>query len=312
MAPVWFLQYQRVVLRLCRVVVVLTCLAGCRRHAATPEPPAATAESAPKPAPPKPSGALRIKLAVLDQTEKDERPIELGKDLRAMAEAAARRAGVEVSDDGMLAGIEVHYALLDGDKPAPNAPKGLLTWAAQVTLRVEDGGLGEDLQSLSKSESPYVRAATPDLRKALNVVLGACIEQALRDALAQARFRKLEPKEALAALSSDAVEERWAAIRRLADLRDVAAIPKIAAFLEDEDELTVNVAIAALGQIRDERAVEPLAKAAEGPDVERALAVVEALAAIGGPKAKKYLELIGASHPSDRVRDRVKELQVGD
>ena len=299
-----------------RFLAIALLLGGCK-HKAPPAAEPARAEEPPppvvaKPAPSNPPGALRVRLAVVDQTSEDERPVALEADLLDMAGEAARRAGLAPDDDGALAGIEVHYGLFVDGKPAPRAEKGLLTWAAQVSLRVEDGGLGEDLTSVSRSESPYVRGAAPDLRKVLREVLGVAMEQALRDAAAQAKFRSLGAAEALAALDSEHAEERWAAMRRLADLRHTEAIPKIAAFLEDEDDLTVDVAVAALGQIRDERAVEPLARAAEGPNVDRALAVVEALAAIGGAKARKYLDLIGASHPSERVRDRVKELQSAD
>ncbi len=261
------------------------------------------------PAEPGPSRAVR--LVVRDLTSEGERPVALPQDkLLAVARQAAKEAGLEVDPDGaVLAGVELLYGLTVDGKPAPQADRGLLSWAAQVTLRVEDeSGLAEEVVGRTRDESPWVKAATPDLEGALVHLYARTLGGAFRDAVAQIQFRAATEAEALAALDADHPELRWAGIRRLADLRVKTALPRLLEFLHADDDLTVEVTIAALGRLGDDETVEALAQAGDGPDPDRSIKVIEALGRIGTAKARKYLSLIGESHPVERVRERAKRV----
>ncbi len=300
--------------RVTRIVPLLAVLAahgGCKKAAEAPASPAADPPAAdPEEEPPRTVlPPLHVRLVAVDRTTKNERPVDMAPGIQALAETALKRAGYTLADKGHEAGAEVFYALVNDGKPDPKTERGTIAWGVSVTIRVEDAdGLAEAFEGRRGDERPFIRGAVPDLKAAFDDVIGTALEGAARDAAMQIEYQKADAAKCVAALVADHPEEKWAALRRLGELGAKDSAGAVIDILDGADELTLAVAIAALGRLRNPVAVKPLARLAEGPSVERASMVVSALAGIGGPEARKYLELIGASHPSEQIREAVRTL----
>ncbi len=283
--------------------------------------PVAASEAAPAPATetptnepadePKPAIPLPTHVAIYaqDRTTPAERPVDLSTGIQALAEAAAQRAGFTVTDKGNESGVLVHYALVQNGKPDPKTEKGRIAWGVEVAIRlVDEDGLGEELSGRRGDERPFVRGAIPDLKAGFESVLSDALEGAFRDVAMQIAFRDAPVERCEKALTAQHPEERWAAMRRLGELGAKDSAAKILEAIDGADELTVAIGVGVLGRLRNPIAVKPLAKLAEGPNPQNAMLVATAIAAIGGPDARKYLRLIGASHPSPVVQQLVSDL----
>ncbi|MFT7624368.1 MAG: hypothetical protein ACI9WU_003555 [Myxococcota bacterium] len=307
------------------ILVVGIAVAGCKKAdsgapapgRAPPGAPAVPKAESPGDVTPEPEEALpaptHIKLLVLDRTTEVERPADLSAGLQALAEKSAEAAGFTIaekgSDKGNEAGIEVFYALVKDGKPDPKTEKGSIAWAVAVGLRVVDeDGLGEGFEGRRGDERPFVRGAIPDLKAAFESVLGDSMEGAFRDVAMQVRYAEAPIEGCLKALTARHPEERWAAMRRIGELRHKESAQAILDTIDGADELTEAVGVGVLGRLGNPIAVKPLARLAEGPNPERAMLVVTAIAGIGGKDARKYLRLLGASHPSPVVQKMIADL----
>ena len=146
-----------------------------------------------------------------------------------------------------------------------------------------------------------------DLQAGFRELVSTAIASALRDVGMQLRYRELPAANALAALRSELAEERWAATRRLADLGEKAAVPRLIALLEDAEALEIGVLAGALGRLGDGQAVAPLMAHIESVPTEVGVLIVDALAALDTPEARNALRRILDTHPLEGVRAAAKE-----
>jgi len=252
---------------------------------------------------------LHVTIIAVDRTNSSERPADMSAAVQGLAEAAAKRAGFTVVEDGHSGTAEVFYAVVKDGKPDPKAERGTVAWGVSVMVRVEDEqGLGEVFEGRRGDERPFIKATVPDLKAAFDSLLGEALEGAFRDVAMQIKYVSADAKTCEAALTAQHPEERWAALRRLGDLGSKESAQPIIDILDGADELTTAIAVGVLARLKSARAVPVLAKLAEGPSPDRATLIVNALAEIGGPEARKYLELIGASHPNEVIRKLVSDL----
>jgi HEAT repeat protein len=131
---------------------------------------------------------------------------------------------------------------------------------------------------------------------------GAATRAAAGLALALAESDKPDP-EVIRDLESGDPKLRDLAVQVLAERRNPAALPGLAARLKDPDPEVVERAVGALARLRDPRAVGPLielTRRREGPFVAQ---LVRIIGDIGGADAEAYLETLRAGHPDAEVRD---------
>jgi len=142
-----------------------------------------------------------------------------------------------------------------------------------------------------------------DPREALRrAVDGAAARAAAGLALALAESDKPDA-EVIRDLESGDPKLRDLAVQVLAERRNPAALPGLAARLKDPDPEVVERAVGALARLRDPRAVGPLielTRRREGPFVAQ---LVRIIGDIGGADAEAYLETLRAGHPDAEVRD---------
>lgn len=110
------------------------------------------------------------------------------------------------------------------------------------------------------------------------LLFGACTSEAVR---------------LRAALNSPDPETRMAAAKRLGELGDKPAVPRLCELLEDSLPAVRAEAANALGRIADRRSIEPLAVAVGREEFEAVARVeVAALAAHGGPASEALVGLL--------------------
>jgi hypothetical protein len=251
----------------------------------------------------------RILLSTSDLTPALDRPADLSKDLRGLAEAAAQAGGFTLGSDGHQAEAQFEYGIVVDGRSDPRADRGRIAWKVTIGVKVRGkNGLGELFQATAGDQRPFVRGAVKDVAKAFRMLMRESAEYAFLDVAMQIKYREAKADVALLGLSADRPHEQWAAMRRLGEVGHKAAVPQLIERLEDADQTTLAVVVGVLARLGDPTAIEALAKVAEGADEGRVLLAVDAMGAIGGPKAKKYLELIAASHPTEAIREAVKEI----
>jgi hypothetical protein len=261
-------------------------------------------EEAPSSRPP----PTTIRLSTADRTSAAEKPVDIEKQLDALAASAAKKAGFTLADDGNRAELEVYYAFTVDGVPTPKADRGMLVYAVTARVRVvDDQGVGELIEGRAGADAPFVRAALPALDVAFRTLVEEAAEAALRDVALQLRYRALSLDDARAGLASGLSEERWAAARRLGELGDKASVSVLLALLEDAGPLEVGVISGVLGQLKSAEAVAPLVGLVEAVPTEVGVIIVDALAAIGTTEAIAALKKIALDHPLEAVRAAAKE-----
>jgi hypothetical protein len=252
---------------------------------------------------------LKVHVVAFDRTTASERPVDLQKKLLGIATAAARAAGLEISEKGDLAAVEMHYLLTNNDRPDPKAAGGLLTWGVMVTLRMEDEmGLAEELSATRKDEAPIRRSAVPDMAKAVSLALRKAAESAFWEVHMQWRYRNASAKRASDGLKVDRPEELWAAMRRLGELGHTQAVPELIRIMESFDKLTGHIAAGVLARLKDPRAVPALVRVIKGATGSKALVFLETLSGMGIPTAKRALKQLSEEHPEQSIRAKASEL----
>jgi len=245
----------------------------------------------------------------MDRTQEDERPTDIGPNLATMSEVAAHSAGFSTTDDGSLAGVETHYTILVDGQSKPLAETGLLAWGVQVTVRIEDEyGLAEDVTGQSRGSIPYVRAATPDIRAACTHLISNSLVIAFRDVRMQLEYRNATPLTALKGLQSRDDAERWAAMRRLGELRHVESVPSIIEQMDGADAMTAHIAIGVLGRIGGEKAFQYLLTLATEESGEWAMSALKTLWIMDTKRARPILKKVQAEHPSAEVKAFATEI----
>jgi hypothetical protein len=301
-----------------RILLLVSMMCGCRDEPA-PVVPTPTADPtqapAPKPAPPQttsPNLPPVLDVVTVDQTDEQERPVDMRPALPRLAKKAAASAGFKTDPNGLFAGVETYYALTVNGKPDPKADIALLTWGVQVTVRFEDqNGLGEDIIGTAKDSIPYVREVTPDIAAACSYVLTRALQSAFRDVWMQIQYRQTSQQNALLGLNSRELEERWAALRRLGELGIASSVEPIVRTMETSDEMTTYLAIGALGRIGGPAAFTNVAKIAVQENPTLAMAAINVLTHIDRKKGIALLERIQTSHANKEVRRFAREILAG-
>jgi HEAT repeat protein len=103
-------------------------------------------------------------------------------------------------------------------------------------------------------------------------------------------------------LDSPDPESRVASARRLGELRDKVAVPRLCELLEDSVPSVRAEVAHALGRIANRRAIEPLVVAAAAEEQEVvAVVMTGALASHGGPAIDALIRLLGSRWAGVRV-----------
>ena len=258
-------------------------------------------------APPDPLVVSR--LLVDDLTPAGERIVDLSASLEEMVRGAfggMERLVLAVGRDdegGYALGVAVAYALMVGEVPVLAVQPGTVRVFVQAELRRRGpSGLPDEYGVETWSEAAF----SPDEGGALADTIRAAAAAGLRDArdrlLATIRLVGMDDRLLVDALASKDRHERLEATREAGERGLVPAAAAVARLLGDEDPAIRATALAALGRIRDESTVAAVAALTRGMNLEEARLAVYTLGDIGGPKARRYLETIAYSHPSDALR----------
>ena len=250
-----------------------------------------------------------IRIEIIDRTTVDERPVDMATPLITLSEVAAHSAGFSTTDDGMLAGVETHYTILVDGKSQPKAENGLLTWGVQITIRIEDEyGLAEDITGYAKGRTPFVRAATPEIKTVFGHVLSAALKTAFRDVWMQLEYKNADLERAKAGLHTKEVAEKWAALRRLGEHGEKDTVPLIIEQLDGADPMTAHICIGVLGRIGGKDALEHLKKIIQEGNDEWAMSAIKTLWIMNAERTLPMIKKIQNSHPSKEVRAFAAEI----
>ncbi len=235
-------------------------------------------------------------------------------------------------EDALTSGGRFTLPPPEGSRPSPEAARVALELgftrfvqrdestrtAAEVGARVflwREGPDGEEEYEVSGAAEVMVAGESAAARQ-------SAMQQALREALANAvlgmhlqrvAIDKRDPA-LVEALASPDPRVKDAAIRVLADRRNLAVTPSLVERLQSEDPGTVRRTMGQLVELRDPRAVEPLIALTRGKDPGLLREVLYALGALGGADAEAYLYTVAQGHDQSAVRkaatEALEELQA--
>lgn len=287
--------------------LLLVLLAACSKS----PPPAAPAPDA---APP---SAVVTRLRVLDATPPTHRPVALD---RAALEAALTKAltaeGLTVQpgarpDDVWRVAVEARVvygiALDDGLADSVRPGEGKAVWEMELKLRPP--GTIEAMHGwLEASDAaPFAGADEAALRAALEAHVKAPLPRLARGLKRQVDVLGRDVPGLVDALSDDDPDVRQAAAGRLGMLRATAAVPALAARIEQEKHRAALLRmVGALSEIGDDRAAEALIGLANPRDRELLRAVVDALSVVGGKRVEDFFDIL-SSHDAADVRAMVQQ-----
>lgn len=177
--------------------------------------------------------------------------------------------------------------------------------------REDEPGVVVQLRSFSKGA---VLEAVGRSQKAGTAFVLEGFEDAWSIITTRRRLQVAKASDVLAALDSNDLRVRSAAITLVGERKIEAGVAPLCRILEDEDnELLVLRAVGALISLGDPAAIDPLIALARNKDPGFVLQVVFAVGAIGGQTARGYLVTLASGHPVEQVRrgaeDALQELE---
>ena len=256
-------------------------------------------------------------IAVNDGTPKTRRPITLGMPpLIEQVVDELEKSGVSQMKTKsaerwrLRLRVEIVYGVRVDDGLAATVQSGIA--AVLVRSELSLSAPGSDLAMHQFFEQKFeAEKPTPGEAKA---VRGQLLDLARKSLVAQTqwvvgRLRLLVKSESdlLPVLKDPAVENRLAAIERLAMMRSTAAVVPMLDALKQETELRVKQRlIGAFAEIGDPRAARALIDLADTRDHDMLRAIVNTLSVIGGDNVMDFFELL-SMHDAPAVRTIVDD-----
>ncbi len=293
-----------------RRLAPLLLLAACSKS----PPPAAPAPDA---APP---GPVVTRLRVIDATPPTHRPAALdAAALEGALKAALEGAGLTIepgarSEDRWRVSVEARVvygvALDDGLATAVQPGEGKAVWEMELKLRPP--GTIEAMHGWLEAQdaAPFAGGDAAALRAALEARVKAPLPRLARGLKRQVEVLERDVPGLVDALSDEDADVRKAAAGRLGMLRATAAVPAIAARIEQEEDRAVLLRmVGALSEIGDDRAAEALIALANPRDRELLRAVIDALSVVGGKRVEDFFDIL-SSHDAADVRAMVQQARA--
>ena len=246
-------------------------------------------------------------------------------DSQATVETALLRAGAfrrDPKSKGCRAEVGVFYAISKNGKLVKSAEVGTALVGVEAMVHCPRSDAYETFRVELKDSKDF-KNMSPER---LGAVFEGLLKQVARDAtdqlVGQIIVRPLPDEQLLTILRKQEGEGKlMEAAIEAGERRLHEAIPDLIRLTRHESGVVRLRAAAALGllKVSDEAVIRALARLTEGSNREQIVVAVAALSDIGGPKALRYLDNIGVSHPEEVVRalaragaEKVKRLGPAD